>query len=155
MHITKTQTMKNLLFGLLSLFVFGSMLSSCGDDEGPKSNLDLISENIWEVTDHEIDGESVYDFFVGFSDGCYDPRLDFQNDGRFLSYNNPMDGCSTDENEEGTWIFEENDTKIRVTVLSDGLLDVSVLDIELLDDGNLIFSITDGDETQRITARAI
>jgi|SRR6478736_7708789 len=131
------------------LFVsFAALLAvSCKDDDAKPSKTELLTAKSWTITSFTIGGK---DASGDYADDCSkDNSTKFSKDGKVTTDNGSVK-CDPSESQTeaaGTWAFDSNETKLKLT--SDG--DVETYDIVELTANTLKISYTETDTTNGVT----
>lgn len=142
--------MKTISRSILFVSIAAILAVSCKDDDAKPSNTDLLTAKSWTVTSFTLGGKDVTD---DFSDDCSkDDSSKFGKDGK-VTLDNGSVKCDPSEpqtEDNGTWSFESNETKIKLT--SDG--DSETYDIDELTATSLKVSYTYTDTVNGVTVSA-
>jgi hypothetical protein len=107
--------MKTISRSILFVPIAALLAVSCKDDDAKPSKTELITAKSWTVTSFTLGGQ---DFTEYFSEDCEkDDASTFGKDGK-VTIDNGTVKCYSSEpqtEESGTWAFESNETKIKLT----------------------------------------
>jgi len=134
--------MKTIFRSILFVSIAALLAVSCKDEDAKPSNTELLTAKSWTVTSFTLSGQDLTEYF---SEECEnDDSTKFGKDGK-LTIDNGSVKCYSSEpqtEENGTWVFESNETKLKFTSDSG---DVESYDIDELTATTLKVSSTFSD----------